>query len=764
MTLATGTVLIDRYRIVRLLGQGGFGAVYRVWDLHLNAPFALKENLDTSPEAVRQFAREAQILANLHHSNLPRVTDHFSLPDQGQYLVMEYVEGEDLEEMRSKSACQPAGSLPEEQVLPWMSQILDALEYLHNQNPPIIHRDIKPANIRITPQGRATLVDFGIAKIFNPVLKTTVGARAITPGFSPLEQYGQAATDARSDIYALGATLYVLLTGRTPPESTARAWNDPLLPPDRLNPRLSPTISIAISKAMQADPVDRWQNIAELRLALHQATPVPAAAGGKYIPTVKEISPASQDVILVSPAKPVLMTTPIEAAVPAQRGSRDKVAPTKGIASKRKIPWLLFLAGGAVLFLCIAFLIAGNIFGDIIAGFDYPTDTPEPALGANPTYSSGSVSSPVPAVPGEYIKIGLLMPFSGPVPTFGKSMLEGATMAVQEWNDKGGVLGRQILLLPEDSQCTADPAVKAANKLINQDGVKYIVGEVCSNASIPVSEIANQKGVVMISPSSTNLSVTVDKNYKTKKYIFRACFIDSYQAMAMALFAQERGYKTAFIIYNPNNSYVDSLAVTFRGSFGENGGRIVGEETYDSNATDFTAILEKVASSRAEILYIPDYYNIVNQVAVQARQRGLSVVLMGGDGWDSADLDTTATEGGFYTNHYDPGDTRPIVQEWVKRYGANMVDEQGNPKIPDAIATLTYDATNMLLASIQQAGVDDPSQVADTLAGLHWEGVTGAISFGMDHDPNKPVIIMTIRNGQKAYVDSLDPWQWILNR
>ncbi len=270
MTLATGTVLIDRYRIVRLLGQGGFGAVYRVWDLHLNAPYALKENLDTSPEAIRQFAREAQILANLHHPNLPRVTDHFSLPDQGQYLVMEYVEGEDLEEMRRKSTCQPAGSLPEEQVLTWISQILDALEYLHNQNPPIIHRDIKPANIRITPQGRATLVDFGIAKIFNPVLKTTVGARAITPGFSPLEQYGQAATDARSDIYALGATLYVLLTGRTPPESTARAWNDPLLPPDQLNPHLSPAVSPVIIKAMQADPADRWQNIAEFRNALQQ--------------------------------------------------------------------------------------------------------------------------------------------------------------------------------------------------------------------------------------------------------------------------------------------------------------------------------------------------------------------------------------------------------------------------------------------------------------------------------------------------------------
>ena len=235
--LATGTLLNRRYRIVRLLGQGGFGAVYRAWDLNLNRPCAVKENTDVSLEAVRQFSREASLLANLSHPNLPRVTDHFSIPGQGQYLVMDYIEGEDLREMVEKSF-EP---LPEEQVLPWIIQVCDALSYLHSLPQPIIHRDLKPANIRITPQGKAYLVDFGIAKIYDPQLHTTSGAKALSPGYSPPEQYGQGRTDARSDVYALGATLYTLLTSQRPPDSvdllTATA---PKLPSVRsLNPKVS---------------------------------------------------------------------------------------------------------------------------------------------------------------------------------------------------------------------------------------------------------------------------------------------------------------------------------------------------------------------------------------------------------------------------------------------------------------------------------------------------------------------------------------------
>ena len=265
MTLSPGQTLKDRYRIVTLLGQGGFGAVYRAWDLNLERPRALKENLDTSESAQRQFKREAQLLSDLSHPNLPKVIDHFVLPGQGQYLVMEYVEGEDLQQMLERQ-----GPLAEAQAVDWIGQVCDALIYLHSQNPPVIHRDIKPANIKITPQGKAMLVDFGIAKASAPGQKTTVGARAVTPGYSPPEQYGQGVTDAQSDVYALGATLYALLTGRAPVDSVdLLARNVPPPPPVRqLNPAVSAQVEAAIAGAMQLERANRTAGTAAFKASL----------------------------------------------------------------------------------------------------------------------------------------------------------------------------------------------------------------------------------------------------------------------------------------------------------------------------------------------------------------------------------------------------------------------------------------------------------------------------------------------------------------
>jgi serine/threonine protein kinase len=277
----------DRYRIEALLGQGGMGAVYRGMDLSLNIPVAIKENLDGSPDAQKQFGREANMLARLSHPNLPRVTDYFFIPGQGQYLVMDYVEGEDLQQMLNR-----LGALPEPQVLNWISQICDALAYLHSQPSPIIHRDIKPANIKIRPDGRAILVDFGIAKVYDPYLATTVGAKAVTPGYSPPEQYGSSSiTDARSDIYALGATLYHLLTGSLPPESLQRVvGGSTLSPPRELNQNISPMAEGAILKAIEVATERRFQNVDELRAALVQ--PAPAAIPPTVVVPAQAFPPA----------------------------------------------------------------------------------------------------------------------------------------------------------------------------------------------------------------------------------------------------------------------------------------------------------------------------------------------------------------------------------------------------------------------------------------------------------------------------------------
>ena len=258
MPLQTGQVLNKRYRIVKLLGQGGFGAVYRAWDMNLNKPCAVKENFETSPEAQRQFTREASVLANLSHPNLPRVIDHFIITNQGQYLVMDYIDGEDLASMLERQ-----DKISPEMAITWINQVAEALTYMHTHKKPVVHRDIKPANIRITPEGKAMLVDFGLVKFFEPSKHTTVGARAITPGYAPPEQYGQGITDERTDIYGLAATLYALLTGYEPLESVIRVTGQKLVSAQEVNPNITASVSQAIERAMNLEPDYRYRTVAD---------------------------------------------------------------------------------------------------------------------------------------------------------------------------------------------------------------------------------------------------------------------------------------------------------------------------------------------------------------------------------------------------------------------------------------------------------------------------------------------------------------------
>jgi branched-chain amino acid transport system substrate-binding protein len=356
------------------------------------------------------------------------------------------------------------------------------------------------------------------------------------------------------------------------------------------------------------------------------------------------------------------------------------------------------------------------------------------------------------------LKIAVLAPLSGPVPTFGVSTRDGALLAIEEWNAKGGVNGMKITAIVEDSQCTPDPAVNAANKVIDQDKVHYIIGEVCSKASIPVSEIANAKGVIQISPTSTNPSVTVDANGNVKPFIFRACFIDPFQGQVGAKFAVENlKAKTAFIMLDQANDYVKGLAEFFEKSFTSMGGTIVGKETYTATDTDFSAILAKVAEAKPDVIYLPDYYNIVNLAAKQAKEKGITAPFMGGDGWDSSDLDLVAADGGFFTNHYSSEDPRPEVQAFIKAYGAKFKDDAGAPKVPDALATLAYDATNLLLTAIKQAGVDDAAKVKDALKAIKFAGVSGTITFDASNNPIKSATILKVANGKISFEAVVNP-------
>lgn len=264
MTLEQGTLLNGRYRIVDILGQGGMGSVYRALDENLGVEVAVKENLFTTDEYSRQFRLEAVILASLRHQNLPRVTDHFVMEGHGQYLVMDYIEGEDLRQRMER-----LNTIPEEDAILVGAAVCDALSYLHTRRPPVLHRDIKPGNIKITPDGRVYLVDFGLAKLIQGSQTTTTGARAMTPGYSPPEQYGTARTDPRSDVYSLGATLYAALTSVIPEDGLARVMENVQLTPVRKHsPKVSRRLSAVIEKAMEAYPDDRYQTADEFRRGL----------------------------------------------------------------------------------------------------------------------------------------------------------------------------------------------------------------------------------------------------------------------------------------------------------------------------------------------------------------------------------------------------------------------------------------------------------------------------------------------------------------
>ena len=356
------------------------------------------------------------------------------------------------------------------------------------------------------------------------------------------------------------------------------------------------------------------------------------------------------------------------------------------------------------------------------------------------------------------LKVAILAPLSGPVPTFGVSTRDGALLAIKQWNDAGGVLGIQIQAIVEDSQCTPDPAVNAANKVIDQDKVHYIMGEVCSSASIPVSEIANAKHVLQISGTSTNPSVVRDANGNVKPYTFVACYNDDTQGKVMAKFAYATlNAKTAFIMYDQANDYVKGLATYFEKYFTADGGTIVGKETYTSKDVDFSTILAKVATAKPDLVVLPDYYNVVNLVTKQAKQQGITTPFIGGDGWDSPDLDPVSADGGYFTNHYSPTENRPAVQTFVKLYGQTYKDDKGNPKVPDALAALAYDATNIILEGIKETGVDDPSKVKDTIAKGTFEAVSGTITFDAFHTPIKPVTIIQVKDGKVEFNSQVMP-------
>src|SRR5436305_812435 len=272
--LAPDTLLQNRYLIQKQIGQGGMGAVYVATDQRFGSTVALKETFFDDAAMRRAFEREARLLNHLRHSALPRVSDYFA-DEQGEFLVMEYIEGPDLlEKLKERRA-----AFPISEVLNWADQLLDALDYLHTQETPVIHRDIKPQNLKLTPKGQIILLDFGLAKgsLGQSTMMTSRSVFGFTPNFAPLEQIQGAGTDPRSDLYSLGATVYYLMTGITPPDALTRATAvlngqpDPLRPASEVHVQVSAAVAEVINNALAQNANRRPQTAAAMREALRDA-------------------------------------------------------------------------------------------------------------------------------------------------------------------------------------------------------------------------------------------------------------------------------------------------------------------------------------------------------------------------------------------------------------------------------------------------------------------------------------------------------------
>ncbi len=272
LPLDAGTTIGGQYIVGALINSGGFGAVYRGIDSSEgDRPCAIKETYDVSPAARRRALMEASILFTVSSKHLPRVYDAFE--DNGRfYLVMQLIEGQNLQQLLRRRVSANGQPFTEQQVLTWLLPIMQVLQELHSRNPAVIHRDIKPSNIILTPERSAVLVDFGLTRLYDPDKSGQTGpTRAVSEGFSPIEQY-LGKTTSQSDIYALAATMYMLLTDTLPPTSLSRSMHDTLLAPRICNPAISPHVERALLKALAIQPEDRYQSMADFARALRQSS------------------------------------------------------------------------------------------------------------------------------------------------------------------------------------------------------------------------------------------------------------------------------------------------------------------------------------------------------------------------------------------------------------------------------------------------------------------------------------------------------------
>ncbi|MBU3128856.1 ABC transporter substrate-binding protein [Clostridium tagluense] len=355
------------------------------------------------------------------------------------------------------------------------------------------------------------------------------------------------------------------------------------------------------------------------------------------------------------------------------------------------------------------------------------------------------------------IKVGLNYELSGPAATYGQGLVNGIELAFEEINNKGGVLGKKLESVKADNKSENIEAANVAAKLATRDKVVAMLGPATSGNTKSAAPIAVQNKVPLISASATADDVTVDRNGKVREYVFKTCFSDSFQGVVMATFAyKDLGMKNVALLVDNTSDYSKGLAKNFKETYTKLGGNLVTEQAYQAKETDFKAVLTKIKGTKADVLFLPGYYEEVGLIVKQARELGITMPILGGDGYDSPKLSElagkTALNDIYFTNHYSSKDTAPEVVKFQKAFKAKY------NKDADAFNALGYDMVYLLADALKRSGEVDSIKLKDAIASTKdFNAITGKISIDKNHNPVKAISIIQMKNGQQTFLKKLSP-------
>jgi branched-chain amino acid transport system substrate-binding protein len=793
--LLPNTVLQHRYTIVSQIAQGGGGTVYAAQDMRLHIRVAIKELLLSDLQAIKDFEREAQLLAHLRHSALPRVIDHFT-EGTNHFLVMDFIDGDDL-----ATTLQHQGhpfSIAD--VLKWMEDLLDAVTYLHTQHPPIFHRDIKPGNLKVGPQNKLMLLDFGLAKgsLATQVLTIPNSIRGYTLHYAPLEQIQGTGTDERSDLYALGATIYHLITGVMPADALTRVAAiirgdpDPLVPPHQQRPGVPLRLSQLLLTCLALNPAQRYASAPQVTRDLQDLVQSSSIA--------HTLTSAGEPTIRISPASGVPGPPP-----PAQRT-------TSGQSS-----WKLFLLIGGII--AVLGFGAWRLLGERLpsepttdaggsptaaaaGGNDLqpsarsnPPDEPTTDAGGSPTAAAaggndlqpsprsnppestvtatrGAIAAPPPAS----ITIVSSFPRTGSSRGQTDSIVNAIKMRLEE--DKNTICDGTVQVKYEDLDDASaikgswDEAKEVENANLaagNKDSMVYI-GTFNSGAAKLSIPILNQANLVMISPANTYPGLTKsgkgiagepDIYYPTgTRNYTRVVPADDVQGFVAANWARDLGATRVYIL-DDNDLYGTQTADLFEATATANGMVVLGRESIDPRARDYASLMTRIKATNPDLIYFGGITrNNAAQVIKDIRAVGMrsdSVKFMAPDGiFEQAFIDAAGVENSENT-YITFGGVLPDKLEgkgktWYNAYKARFGSE------PEAYATYGYEATSVALAALNMScdNLTRENVFKNVVSTKDFNGVLGTWSFDANGDTTLTTMSgMQIHNGQFEFVSVL---------